>query len=189
MSGRGLANGIAELDSTAKVPAVQIQNVEELNTGINQGEGLYGDGAGGFTEQVVIGSYYFAVEDNTQKTSASGTPVLQVQLDTNSGPGNVPAGNYKISWHYVWETVSGETIETVVHTVAPGVGPNAVLNNPGGIGYSVHEGFTDDENEVSGWRIQALNAGRQVVKIEFNRGVGAGTVRMWRGAIELKRVP
>ncbi len=191
MPGEGLANGIAPLDSTAKVPAVFTQDVEDLQTSLPVGSTFVSDGAGGIQGLIATGSYYSQVEDNVTDTTTTG-PVTFLTLDTDLEDGDVPAGRYRITWHYVWQT-DGATNEilVVVNMIAPGEGPNVLLNNPGGPkqagAYEPQD--SGNEHEVSGYRNVPLNAGRQVIVLTFAQGAGAGTVSIHRGAIELIRVP
>jgi len=191
MPGEGLANGIAPLDSSSRVPPQNSQNVEDLETGLSIGEAVVGDGVGGLVELEVPGSYYSQVESNATDTTTGG-PATYITLDTDSEDGDVPAGRYRIAWHYVWQTDgTNNTVEVVLDMVAPGAGPNVLLNNPGGVSSSgkYEPQDADNEHEVSGWRNITLNAGRQVFVMTFQQTDGAGTVSIHRGAIEIMRVP
>lgn len=191
MPGEGLPNGIAPLDSSSRVPPQNSQNVEDLESGLSIGEAVVGDGVGGLVGIEVPGSYYSQVEDNVTDTTSGGGFVNFLTLDTDSEDGDLPAGNYKISWHYVWQmsNTSG-SINVVVALVAPGAGPNVDLNNPFGSAQAEYESTdSDNEHEVSGFRVVSLNVGRQIIELNFEQGDGGGTAAIHRGAIEIMRVP
>lgn len=193
MPGEGLGNGVAPLRADGKVDSTHLDSMENLNSTMGVGNAAVGDGAGGLIDVVMPGSYYSQVENNTTDSTSGGTFINYLTLDTNVIGGDVPAGNYKISWSYMWATDgTGNTVNIIATLTAPGVGPNVFLNSPppqviNEARYEPQD--ADNRHTVSGWRIVPLNAGRQYIEINFAQGDGAGTVLIHRGAIILERVP
>lgn len=158
----GLANGLATLDANTKIPTAQ----------------LY---AG------VFGTEFQDSERNTVAVITVTLPTFTNYL-TMSTPVTLPAGRYKIGWHYIaqHDNATSDAVCKVHVTGATVIN----LNEPGFQGYAQWEpadAAATQTVEHSGYRVVSLLAGINNILMDFSNSANQTNVR--RGALYLFRVP
>lgn len=176
----GQPNGLAELDSAGRVPALQTQEVIDLESSEALGTVLVSNGSGGLIPQI---------NEYSEDDGGAATGLTSFQNYLTHTTVNLPAGNYDISWHYVYShSVTNSSVQVVVRLIAPSP-TTQDLNEPGVVGYMSNELSDSSDNiEVSGFKRINLLAGVEAIQIAFRTSSG-GNASIRRGAIRIVKAP